>query len=55
MRQDQVAEQFGVGKIPVREAMVQLRAEGLIEFIPDDRDNVIRRSNHDRKIRCNGF
>jgi len=34
LRQDQIAEQFGVSKIPVREAMVKLRAEGLIEFAP---------------------
>jgi DNA-binding GntR family transcriptional regulator len=35
LRQDQVAEQLGVSKIPVREAMVQLRAEGLIAFVPN--------------------
>jgi DNA-binding GntR family transcriptional regulator len=35
LRQDQIAEQFGVSKIPVREAMVQLRAEGLIVFLPN--------------------
>jgi len=35
LRQDQIAEQFGVSKIPVREAMVQLRAEGLIVFVPN--------------------
>lgn len=35
LRQDQIAEQFGVSKIPVREAMVQLRAEGLIVFAPN--------------------
>jgi DNA-binding GntR family transcriptional regulator len=35
LRQDQIAELFGVSKIPVREAMVQLRAEGLIEFAPN--------------------
>jgi DNA-binding GntR family transcriptional regulator len=35
LRQDQLAEQFGVSKIPVRKAMVQLRAEGLIVFAPN--------------------
>jgi DNA-binding GntR family transcriptional regulator len=35
LRQDQIAEQFGVSKIPVREAMVQLKAEGLIVFVPN--------------------
>jgi DNA-binding GntR family transcriptional regulator len=35
LRQDQIAEQFGVSKIPVREAMVQLRAEGLVIFAPN--------------------
>jgi DNA-binding GntR family transcriptional regulator len=35
LRQDHIAEQFGVSKIPVREAMVQLRAEGLIVFVPN--------------------
>ena len=35
LRQDQIAEQFGVSKIPVREAMVQLKAEGLIVFAPN--------------------
>jgi DNA-binding GntR family transcriptional regulator len=35
LRQDQLAEQFGVSKIPVREAMVQLRAEGLVAFAPN--------------------
>ncbi len=35
LRQDRVAERFGVSKIPVREAMVQLKAEGLIVFVPN--------------------
>jgi DNA-binding GntR family transcriptional regulator len=35
LKQDQIAEQFGVSKIPVREAMVQLRAEGLMIFVPN--------------------
>lgn len=35
LRQDQIAEHLGVSKIPVREAMVQLKAEGLIVFVPN--------------------
>ncbi len=32
LRQDEIAGKFGVSKIPVREALVQLRAEGLVTF-----------------------
>jgi DNA-binding GntR family transcriptional regulator len=35
LRQDQIAEQYSVSKIPVREALVQLKAEGLIVFAPN--------------------
>jgi DNA-binding GntR family transcriptional regulator len=35
LRQDRIAEEFGTSKIPVREALVQLRAEGLITFSPN--------------------
>ena len=34
LRQDEIAAEFGVSKIPVREALVQLEAEGLITFLP---------------------
>jgi DNA-binding GntR family transcriptional regulator len=34
LRQDQIAEAFGVSKIPLREALVQLKAEGLVKFLP---------------------
>ena len=35
LRQDQIAEELGVSKIPLREALVQLKAEGLVSFIPN--------------------
>ena len=34
LRQDQIAEELGVSKIPLREALVQLKAEGLVTFLP---------------------
>jgi DNA-binding GntR family transcriptional regulator len=35
LRQDQLAEELGVSKVPVREALVQLKAEGLVTFMPN--------------------
>jgi DNA-binding GntR family transcriptional regulator len=35
LKQDELAAQFSVSKIPVREALVQLQAEGLVQFYPN--------------------
>ncbi len=34
LRQDHIARELGVSKIPIREALVQLKAEGLVAFQP---------------------
>ncbi len=34
LRQDRVAKDLGVSKIPLREALVELRAEGLVTLLP---------------------
>ncbi|MCA0425554.1 MAG: GntR family transcriptional regulator [Proteobacteria bacterium] len=34
LRQDAIAATYGVSRIPVREALLQLEAEGLVEIIP---------------------
>jgi DNA-binding GntR family transcriptional regulator len=34
LRQDALAEEFGISRIPVREALLQLEAEGLVRILP---------------------
>lgn len=34
LRQDALAEEFGVSRIPLREALVQLEGEGLVRIVP---------------------
>lgn len=34
LRQDEIAEQFGVSRMPVREALRQLEGEGMVSFYP---------------------
>jgi DNA-binding GntR family transcriptional regulator len=35
LRQDSLASEFGTSKIPVREALVQLQSEGLVDIFPN--------------------
>jgi DNA-binding GntR family transcriptional regulator len=35
LRQDVLAAEFGISKIPVREALVQLQSEGLVDIFPN--------------------
>lgn len=35
LKQDEIATRFGVSKIPVREALIQLKADGLVTFYPN--------------------
>ncbi len=42
LKQDEIANEFSVSKIPVREALVQLQAEGLVRMIPSRGATVTR-------------
>jgi len=35
LRQDELAARFGTSRIPVREALKQLEAQGFVTFLPD--------------------
>lgn len=35
LRQEEIAAEFGVSRVPVREALFQLQAEGLVQMIPN--------------------
>jgi len=47
LRQDDLAERFGVSKIPVREALKQLEVDGLVEFRPRCGATVVEHSPTD--------
>ncbi len=46
LKQDEIASEFKVSKIPVREALVQLQAEGLVSLIPS-RGAIVSRLSYD--------
>ncbi len=35
LRQEEIAAEFGVSRVPVREALFQLQAEGLVQLVPN--------------------
>jgi DNA-binding GntR family transcriptional regulator len=35
LRQEEIAAEFGVSRVPVREALFQLQAEGLVQMVPN--------------------
>lgn len=47
LRQERLAAQFGVSHMPVREALRQLAAEGLVEHMPDRGARVVQFSVSD--------
>jgi DNA-binding GntR family transcriptional regulator len=47
LRQEEIAAEFGVSRVPVREALFQLQAEGLVQMVPNKGMYVRRPSEAD--------
>ncbi len=52
IRQDEIAEQFGVSRMPVREALRQLEGEGMVSFYPH-RGAVVSELSYEEVVEIN--